>query len=271
MAHPAWGTPVLTTDPYQNAGNFYAVSSEGPAGPWQQPADEVLVAAHDRLRMGAQRIIRAPDGEHYLYGWLNLQPTPDDDQPALKTSLCMPPPRRVRILKGFELHVVYNPQLERQARAAPVAKLVALEPAHWRDEGGPCGKHFSGRAVALLPDERENFIFSARVSFLRGERAGLVVRANDDGTAAWQIVADRRLSRVEFGLIGAERFIDARQWWPRDEVELKVIAMGENVEVYADDRLMIHNVRYREKRGRLGYMVERGEAVFREPRLLILK
>ena len=106
--------------------------------------------------------------------------------------------------------------------------------------------------------------------FLRGERAGLVVRTDDTGTTGWQIVADRRLGRVEFGLLGAERFIDARRWSPRDEVELKVIAMGESVEVYADGRLMIHNVRHREKRGRIGYMVERGEAVFDQPRLLVL-
>ena len=33
-------------------------------------------------------------------------------------------------------------------------------------------------------------------------------------------------------------------------MELKVIAMGESLEVYADDRLLIHNVRYREQRGR---------------------
>jgi hypothetical protein len=37
-------------------------------------------------------------------------------------------------------------------------------------------------------------------------------------------------------------------------VELKVIAMGESLEVYADDRLLIHNVRDREQRGRLGQM-----------------
>jgi beta-fructofuranosidase len=270
MAHPAWGPPVLTTDPYQNAGDFYAVSDHGAAGPWRPAADEILVAAHDHLRMGAQRIIRAPDGQHYLYGWLNMKPAPDDDQPALKTSLCMPPPRRVRVLEEGALHVVYNPEIERFAKDAPPGNPTPIDPARWRDEGGPCGKHFSGRAVTLLPDPQANFIFTARVRVLRGERAGLVVRADDQGTAGWQIVADRRLSRIEFGLLGAEQFIDARHWSPREEVELKVIAMGESVEVYADDRLLIHNVRYREQRGRLGYIVERGEAVFRQPRLLVM-
>ena len=270
MTHPAWGTPVLTTDPYQNAGNFYAVSDEGPAGPWRQPADEVLIAAHDFLRMGAQRIIRAPDGEHYLYGWLRMTPTPDDEQREVKASLRMPPPRRVRFLEDGQLQIVYNPNVERFAKPAATGQPVPIEAKLWREDGGPCGKSFSGQAVTLLPGAQENFIFSTRIRFLRGERAGLVVRADDTATSGWQIVADRRRRRVEFGLLGKDSFIDARQWLPRDEVELKVIAMGESLEVYADDRLLIHNVRYREQRGRLGYFVERGEAVFQQPRLLVL-
>lgn len=270
MAHPAWGTPILTTDPYQNAGNFYAVSDHGPAGPWRQPADELLVAATDRLRMGAQRIIRAPDGEHYLYGWLSMRPAPDDEQPVLKASMCVPPPRRVRFLEDGAVHVVYNAQVERFAKPASLGKPVPLDPPRWREEGGSCGKHFSGRTLTLLPDERESFIFTARIRFLRGERAGLVVRSDDQGTAGWQIVADRRLRRIEFGLLGSDRFIDARQWSPTEELELKVIALGESVEVYVNDRLLIHNVRYREKSGRLGYLVERGEAAFQQPRLLLM-
>jgi beta-fructofuranosidase len=270
MTHPAWGTPVLTTDPYQNAGDFYAVSEHGPAGPWQQPADEVIIAAHDKLRMGAQRIIRAPDGEHYLYGWLHMAPTADDEQPELTATMTMPPPRRVRFLDDGQLQVVYNAQIERFAKAAATGQPVPVDPKFWRDDGGTCGKNFSGRAVTLLPEAQESFIFSARVRFLRGERAGLIVRTDDAGTTGWQIVADRRLGRVEFGLLGAERFIDARHWSPREEVELKVVVMGESVEVYADDRLMIHNVRYHEQSGRIGYIVERSEAVFDQPRLLLL-
>lgn len=269
MTHPAWGTPALTTDAYQNAGNLYAISDDGPAGPWRSPADELLVAAHDFLRMGAQRIIRAPDGELYLYGWLRMTPAPGDEQAEVKASLRVPPPRRVRILEDGQLHVVYNPQIERFAKPATLGEPVPLDPKHWRQEGGACGKNFAGPAIALLPGVQENFIFSARLRFLRGERAGLIARADDAAKTGWQIVADRRLGRIEFGLLGQPNLIDARQWQPRDEMSLKVIAMGESIEVYADDRLLIHNVRYREQRGRLAYFVERGEAVFDLPRLLL--
>ena len=161
-------------------------------------------------------------------------------------------------------------QIERFAKAASIGHPTPRDLRFWRDEGDACGKHFSGRAVTLFPDSRENFIFSARVRFYRGERAGLVARMGDNADSGWQIVADRRAGRIEFGLFAAERFIAARRWSPRDEVELKVIAMGESVEVYADDRLVIHNVRYREQRGRIGYLVERAEAMFTQPRLLIL-
>jgi beta-fructofuranosidase len=271
MTHPGWGTPFLTTDRYQNAGDFYAVSEHGPTGPWQQPADEIVVAAYNQMRLGAQRIIKGVDGEFYLYGWLLMTPSGDDDKPKIDVSLRMPPPRRVRFFDDGRMQVVYNPQIERFAKAAPAGDATPLDPKHWRDGGGTCGKHFTGRAIALLPNVHDNFIFSARVRFLRGHRAGLVARTDDKATTGWQIVADRRFGRIEFGTLGAEQFIDARSWAPRDEVELKVIAMGESVEVYADDRLLIHNVRYRETRGRIGYVVEHGEAVFNEPRLLELR
>jgi hypothetical protein len=124
--------------------------------------------------------------------------------------------------------------------------------------------------VALLPGGRDNVIFSARVEFHRGERAGLVLRVEGEGEGArgWQVVADRRHGRVEFGTLDGRGFIDARSWRPLEVVELKVIAYGPSVEVYADDRLMLHQVRYREAVGRVGYVVERAEARFTEPRVL---
>src|ERR1051326_8153500 len=40
MTHPAWGSPIMTTDPYQTAGDFYAVSESGWTGPYLPPVDE---------------------------------------------------------------------------------------------------------------------------------------------------------------------------------------------------------------------------------------
>ncbi|NLO06833.1 MAG: hypothetical protein GX131_13495, partial [candidate division WS1 bacterium] len=57
-------------------------------------------------------------------------------------------------------------------------------------------------------------------------------------------------------------------WAPADEVTLTVIAYRESVEVYADGRLMLHQVRHREIAGRLGVFVERAEARFDRLRVM---
>ncbi|MBM4044068.1 MAG: hypothetical protein FJ279_03060 [Planctomycetes bacterium] len=268
MSHPSWGTPFLTTDPYQDAGDFYAVSTSGPTGPYEQPSDEILVAAHRETRMGACRTVDAPNGERFLYGWLRVGSRGDDAKPQHSYRLLVPPPRRIKFGHDGQMQVVYYERIESFCEAVPLPPLAWHEPERWSVRDAVTGKHFSGRTLATFGGQETNVIFSARVRFLRGERAGLILRADETGQCGWQVVADRRMGRIEFGLLGSEQFIDARRWQPADEVELKVVAYRESVEVYADDRLMIHQVRHRETTGRLGYLVERAEAQFENPRLL---
>jgi len=269
MTHPSWGPPILATDPYQEAGDFYAVSEEGPSGPFRRPDDEVLIAATgERQRMGACRTVAGPDGDRFLYGWLRMDAR-DDDGPVRRRRLkVIPPPRRIRFTPDGQMHAAYYEAIEQFCDEAPIDLASAeLTPGHcWRYDSGLVGKHYSARAIALLPGGEDSIIVSARVRFVRGDRAGLLLRASDDG--GWRVVADRRFGRVEFGLLDAEGYLDARSWQPADEVELTVIAYRESVEIYADGRLMIHQVRHREAAGRVGLLVERSEACFDHLRLL---
>jgi beta-fructofuranosidase len=276
MTHSGWGSPILATDPYQTAGDFYAVSEHGWAGPYLQPADEIVVATHAELgvgpRFGAQRTVAGPDGERFLYGWLLMDARGDDlaRKPVRKQML--PPPRRVRFGQDGQMRVMYHEGIENFTEPSPPfaaarAAITPLDESHWRTQDDVVGKHLGGRAVALLEGNHRDFIVSARISFHRGERAGLIVRAADGASEGWYIVADRRFGRVELGILPGERFLDARRWPARDEVVLTVVAHGPSVEVYADRQLMIHQVRYRESEGLLGYIVERGEARFDRPRL----
>lgn len=274
MTHPGWGPPVMTTDPYQQAGNFYAVSDHGVMGPYRQPEDEVVVAAHGSLRAGAQRIVEGPHGELYLYGWVLRLPAPDDE-PVDVYWLAVPPPKRVHFTPAGELQVVFNDTLEKLGRPEPVtlastADIASGDPAAWRFAEGLIGKHFSERRIARLPGVQTDVLFSSRIHLLRGERAGFLVRGAEDDSAGWQVIADRRFQRVEFGLLGGSSFIDARSCQLPDEFELKVLVYGECIEVYLDSRCLIHQVRHREKSGHLGYIVERGEAAFSDPRLRVL-
>lgn len=261
MTHPAWGPPVLSTDPYQEAGDFYAISEAGPAGPYHQPGDEVLIAANgERQRMGACRTVDGPDGGRFVYGWLRMDAR-DGDGPVRRRQLkVIPPPRRVEFDPDGQMHAAYYQAIEQFCEpAGPYPALEPVEPERWRSSG--VGKHLQGRTIALFPVEERDVIASVRLHFMRGERAGLILRAGEDGSG-WRIVADRRFGRVEFGLLDRDGFLDARSWAPADTVELTVIAYRESVEVYADGRLMVHQVRHRETAGRVGLLVERAEVQF---------
>jgi len=269
MTAPHWGTPLLMTDPYQDAGDFYAVSESGPEGPYLRPPDEVVVAAHRDVRMGASRTVAGPDGERYFYGWLRLTPAEGDAPSRRPWKQVLPPPRRVRFLHDGQMQVVYHEGIERYASPLPSPDLRPVSAAdHWRLDGRWTGKRFDGPSMVLSTTDHGDVVFSAHLRFLRGERAGVVLRSEATGSVGWQVVADRRLQRVEFGLLGSERFVDARHWTQEEQLDLKVVAYQESVEVYADDRLMIHQVRHRETSGALGLLVERAEAEFGPLRLM---
>ena len=42
----------------------------------------------------------------------------------------------------------------------------------------------------------------------------------------------------------------------------KVALRGPSLEVYVDNQLMLHQIRYKEKRGQLGLLIEKAEARF---------
>jgi hypothetical protein len=221
--------------------------------------------------MGASRTVDGPNGERYFYGWLHMRPAGDDVQASVARSLVVPPPRRVRFTPDGLMQVVYHEGIEsfcRPVSLPPPAAWTDADRGCWRAAGGVTGKHFGRRTAAAFPGLCGNVVFSARLRFLRGDRAGLALRADAEAATGWYAVADRRYGRIEYGTLDGRGFIDARLWPPRDEVDLKVVAWGPSVEVYADGRLMIHQVRHRETAGACGYVVEKAEAEFASPRLL---
>jgi len=220
--------------------------------------------------MGASRMVQGPDGEYYYYGWLLLPPV-GDDAPSRRThNMVVPPPRRVRFMDDGQIHLMWHEGLERFTSRVALSSAPPMEsPVFTKQDQGIVGKNFSDASTILYPDSFDNVIFSAKIRFVRGERAGLILRSTDDGKTGWQFVVDRRLRRIEFGLLGHKEFIDARAWSPTDEVTLKVVANHESVEVYLDDRLLIHQVRHREIVGRIGLIVDRAEAGFTDLQLRV--
>jgi len=186
--------------------------------------------------------------------------------------MVVPPPRRVRFLDDGQMQVVWHEGLERYTHRVDLPPAPSLtSPAFTKVEDTIVAKDFLGTSVALYSTHSEDLIFSARVRVVRGERAGLVLRTDSAGQTGWRVVVDRRQQRVEFGLLDRDAFIDARAWRPADDFTIKVIAYQESVEVYVDDRLLIHQARHRETAGQIGLLVDRAEAIFSQVHLQVFK
>ena len=272
MTAPHWGTPLLMTDPYQDAGDFYAVSTDGPEGPYHQPADEVLVAAHHHVRLGASRMVAGPDGTHWFYGWLRLA-TPGSPE-TLETGAwqVLPLSRPVRFQPDGTPWIGFNPAGEQFYQPArPWTPATTMPVSAWQGGDPIRGKSFAVPAYALGAGAGNDLIFSTTIEFRRGARAGCLLRYDPAAGRGLQILADRRRGRIELGVAGEPLFIDARQWMPRERFNLKVVAWQANIEVYVDDRLMIQQACPAGLSGTAGLLVEEAEAVFYEPRLLDAK
>lgn len=252
MSHHGWGLPYSTTDIYQTAGDFYAVSDDGPLGPYRRPDDEVLVGAMGRIRCGAQRLIDNHDGTFLHYGWLQLRPAPDDEQVEPVRGAVVTTPKLVQFTDDGEIRIMYNPAIEKFTQPA----------------------NFEWRNAGVSSDRHGDFIFSAMLAFSavgRSERVGVMFRVSDDGARGLWAVADRQHKRIELGCLGKLGFIDARNWQPRDRFELRIVAWKENIEIFVDGRLMIQQARHREKHGRFALAPDGSKATASDATLRVFR
>lgn len=277
LTHPEWGTPMITTDPWQRAGDFYAFSDEGLHGPWRTPKDEVLIGgAYDlpgkvirRMRAMVARTITHPAAQNYVSYHLNVEAAPGDDATGTpwtamaKARTVMPLLKPLRTRPDGEIELGYNVAMDAflNRQDAPDGKPAA----GWtRADGVWRGKDFGTRTVQLLDGVFEDGLFAAQIRLNRGLRAGLVLRADGEKGSGVQVSLDQNLGCIEYGVLNSREPIDRRRWQPRGGwVDLRVVAHGPSLEIYCDDKLMLHQVRYREVRGRVGFIVDQAEAEFR--------
>jgi len=274
LTHHGWGTPFITTDPDNFSGGFYAVSESGIGGPYRQPHDEVLVGG-SYLRASGERGPRAmvirtfddPSGNVFASYHLRTEVAPEDevthanDRVLRDQGVVMPLVKPVRFGDDPEMYLTCNPVVDTLSRSLP---LPVPQPAtrdwqyanaEWR------GKDFREPSVHVLGDAPRDIVCSANVEFIAGLRAGLAVRCGEAVDRGWTIFLDRNRGCVEFGLLGGQ-CLDRRKWSPANRAELKVVLDGPSIEIYCDDRLMLHQVRYREAEGKVGLIVDQAEARF---------
>jgi hypothetical protein len=233
-------------------------------------------------RFGAARClslshdVNDPAPDMVYYGWLRLNiEDGDDDGPATFNPLkVVPPPRNVRFDADGRMTIVYRPQIEQFTREPDAAftqltpddsDLWTVEPA--KPQTWSC-KQFMGSTVMLTQGQFEDGIVSVDLDFKVGDRAGIILRsaATDPEQAAAApgllVTCNRRLKRIELTTSDTGKLIDAHHWPRRDHVHLRVVAIGPSIEIYADDELVIHQVRHRETAGTLGFFVDHAHVDF---------
>ncbi len=292
MSSPSWGVPIFGCDPWQNAGNYVAVSDQGPLGPYVALEDEMLIASAGAMRLGAQRVLPVSDGRLMLYGWMATRPTPDDGPGDGTRATVFPTLKPVKVVKDH-LRVEQSQELAakvRQAVDARAMKEAMRAEAVETSNQGLGVKAYTGRGAALFDAGSADVLLEAHVRFGQGERAGLAFRCDAQGRSGLMAVLDRRAKRVELSALGightvAENgsdaagglpvdsptftgagatgaFIDARAWKVKKEAHVMVACQGVMIEVYVDGRLMIQQARHRERGVFMGVVVERASAVF---------
>ncbi len=290
MSSPSWGVPIFSSDAGQNAGNYVAVSDNGPLGPYAALEDEVLIASAGAMRLGAQRVLPVSDGRLMLYGWVGTRPTPDDGPADGTRTTVFPTLKPVKVMADH-LRVEASQELAAVARKPVDLRMMKGVMSPEVVETGPLDvkvRAYGGRGAALFDAGSADLVLEGRVTFSQGERAGLAFRCDGLGKSGLMAVVDRRLKRVELAAMGGVAgaadtgdaagmpidsptfvgagqtgaFIDSRGWKVRQGVHLLVACQGVMIEVYVDGRLMLQQARHGERGTHAGVVVERAGAVF---------
>lgn len=259
-----WGTPFDSGDPWQDQGMYYAVSENGWEGPYKQFNKGLLLASSNTMRMGAARCLALEPDKHVFYGWLMSQSVDGDVPSGDHRTKVVPPPRNVKFEDDGQMKIVYRSQIEQFTSPAQgdLMKLIPETAAQWPGESPLQGKAFVGRGVALSQGRWSDGIVSVSLEFMDGLRAGLLLRAQGSNGPGLMVAYDRPQQRVELSLADTGQLIDARHWPRSEKINLRVVAIGPSIEVYANDQLLIHQARYREVTGQIGVFVEHAQAKF---------
>lgn len=278
LTHPEWGTPLVTTDPWQQAGVFYGVSDGGAEGPYRQPHDEILIGGAYTHPKGRRRgrpavgrsVVGLDDAPLFSYHLMTLPDEGDEAsgewQAFADAGSVMPILKPLRTDARGDLEVTMNAAVLDTMLDKPHTPTASAADRWRKTDDGWIGKHFSAKDVLWFDGECTDGLLTARIAMTRGLRAGLALRGG------LTVMLDHALGCIEWSTLDADHPIDRRRWQPRGGyVDLTVIAHGPSVEIHVDGKLMLHQVRYRETAGRLGLIVDNAEARFADVRCRAMK
>lgn len=273
LTHPRWGYPIISTDPYQRFGNYFAYSKNGLQGPYQTPEDEIVLCSNCSgelyTRIFPLRVVDDENGDYWAYYHLLTFVDQHDQGPKPKgISYTMPLPKKIRFLGDGNIELMCNDKIFQGSQRVELPStpnfLENGDTRFWKKKGNTIhGKSFKNINEALFNVRIEHLSIQADIQFIHGLKAGFIFRSKDKNDGL-KVTLNRNLQRVELGTTEESKYIEARKWVPKgDTFELKVIAVGPSIEIYVNDKLMIHQIRYREKEGNFGIFIDEAEAVIK--------
>ncbi|MHC4871134.1 MAG: glycoside hydrolase family protein [Planctomycetota bacterium] len=280
LTHQGWGTPLTVTDPYTIGGGFYTVSDTGPAGPYRQPKDEVLPSGkfidwsgNVTMRTMVFRTFEGPDNKKYISYHFRTYPAPDDkatvaeEQELMDEGTVMPLVKPLNFSDDGEMWVEFSPLINDYLKPVqinfPAAGNTYPETAGWRQQQEKItGKDFREVTVNKIADTSRNIVVTADIRITKGLRAGFVIRGSLAEKSGITVTIDRQLKCVSVGLLDGT-VIDRRKFELNEEsCELKVLAHGPGIEIYCNNKLMLHQARYKENGTEVALLADKSEAEF---------
>lgn len=280
LTHHRWGIPFVSDDAYTCGGGFYAVNSVGQSALYDKPSDELLVGGNfvgpDGLRHMRTMVFRAfegPDHQKYISYHFKASLTLDDEisvpeeKELASQSALMPMVKSLSFSKSGEMWISYNSILNEHITPVSINEISKLgkEPltfGWWLSDGMWVGKDFGKMSCEPIVHTVRNLMAKVDINLEKGIRAGIAIRANFKRKDGICILLDYAERCVVFALLDGT-IIDRRTWHPKKGTcELRVIAQGPGIEIYCDDKLMLHQARYRENGSELCFVVEKSFAKF---------
>jgi hypothetical protein len=135
----------------------------------------------------------------------------------------------------------------------------------WHFEDGKVSvKAKSDVAVKIFDVKAKNFVIETTVQRKNAVSAGVIFDVIADNLYILNRVVLLDYLKNEVWLTSARNYpkINARRFdFEKDSYDLKVLVVGNTIEVYVDDVLTVHHISER-PHGKIGLFVERGEACF---------
>ena len=124
--------------------------------------------------------------------------------------------------------------------------------------------------VVTFPVVPDALVYKAEVTLHSGGRAGLVIRADEQGERGVAAVLDADEQTIALRMLDETDPIERRHLSvvPGTPILVRVISRSEHIEVYADERLLFQQVRHHPPTGRLGLFAQQADVTFAHPRAI---